>query len=69
MLDEWVANLASYVCKSGNGPRDLMRRSVGGIVVAFLESYLRGDEDDLNTIVNDPTVAPITLDPVIYVKE
>ncbi|KAL0418520.1 UNVERIFIED_CONTAM: Chlorophyllase-2, chloroplastic [Sesamum radiatum] len=26
-------------------------------------------EDDLNAIVNHPATAPITLDPVIYVKE
>ncbi|KAL0370373.1 UNVERIFIED_CONTAM: Chlorophyllase-2, chloroplastic [Sesamum angustifolium] len=69
MLDEWYANIISYICKSGTGPRDLMRKSVGGIVVAVLKSYLGGSEDDLNAIVDHPATAPITLDPVIYVKE
>lgn len=69
MLDDWIANMMSWVCKSGTGPKDLMRRSVGGIVVAFLKYYLGGGEDDLNAIVDDPAIAPITLDPVIYVKE
>ncbi|KAL0460981.1 UNVERIFIED_CONTAM: Chlorophyllase-2, chloroplastic [Sesamum latifolium] len=69
MLDEWYANMMSYMCKSGTGPRDLMRRSVGGIVVAALKSYLGSSDDDLNAIVHDPTTAPATLDPVIYVKE
>ncbi|EYU43828.1 hypothetical protein MIMGU_mgv1a009904mg [Erythranthe guttata] len=68
MLDDWIAKLASFVCKSGGGDRDLMRRGVGGIVVAFLRCYLGGD-GDLNGIVGDPSVAPITFDPVIYVKE
>ncbi|KAK6138384.1 hypothetical protein DH2020_027858 [Rehmannia glutinosa] len=68
-LDDWNARRVRSVCKSGKGSKDLMRRSVGGIVVAFLKSYLGGDEDDLNAIVDDPSIAPITLDPVIYVKE
>ncbi|PIN10979.1 Chlorophyllase [Handroanthus impetiginosus] len=69
MLDDWIANYLRFICKSGTGSRDLMRKSVGGIVVAFLRTYLGGDEKDLDAIVNDPSVAPIILDPVIYVKE
>ncbi|XP_011090376.1 chlorophyllase-1-like [Sesamum indicum] len=69
MLDDWYANMMSYVCKSGKGPKDLMRKSIGGIVVAVLKSYLGGSDDALNAIVHDPTTAPTTLDPVIYVKE
>ncbi|KAI3461088.1 hypothetical protein Pfo_017751 [Paulownia fortunei] len=70
MLDDRIANCMSYICKSGTGSKELMRKSVGGIVVAFLKSYLGGEEvEDLNAIVNDPSIAPITLDPVIYVKE
>lgn len=70
MLDEWMAKTMSLICKSGKGSRDLMRKSVGGIVVAFLKAYLGGgNEEDLNAIVKDPSLAPITLDPVIYVKE
>ncbi|PIN10978.1 Chlorophyllase [Handroanthus impetiginosus] len=70
MLDDnWIVNTSRVVCKSGTGRRDLMRKSVGGIVVAFLKTYLGGDEKDLDAIVNDPSVAPIILDPVIYVKE
>ncbi|KAK4441476.1 Chlorophyllase-1 [Sesamum alatum] len=69
MLDERYAYMMSYMVKSGKGPRDLMRKCVGGIVVAALKSYLGGSDDDLNAIVDDPTIAPITLDPVIYVKE
>ncbi|KAK6138350.1 hypothetical protein DH2020_027934 [Rehmannia glutinosa] len=64
-LDDWIVRRV----RSGKGSKDLMRKSVGGIVVAFLKSYLGGDEDDLNAIVDDPSIAPITLDPVIYVKE
>ncbi|GFP80026.1 chlorophyllase-1 [Phtheirospermum japonicum] len=72
MLNDKLDRMASIIrgmCKSGAGPRDLMRKSVGGVVIAFLESYLGGDEEDLNAVVGDPSIAPITLDPVIYVKE
>ncbi|PIN10977.1 Chlorophyllase [Handroanthus impetiginosus] len=66
MLDDWIADLLIF-SKSGKG-RDHMRKCVGGIVVAFLKTYLEGDEKDLDVIVSDPGVAPTTLDPVIYVK-
>ncbi|KAG8389026.1 hypothetical protein BUALT_Bualt02G0186600 [Buddleja alternifolia] len=69
MLNDSKADLASLVCKSGKGSKEKMRRGVGGIVVAFLEAYLGGESEDLNAIVNSPNVAPITLDPVIYIKE
>lgn len=69
MLDESKAALASLVCKSGKGSKALMRKGVGGIVVAFLKAYLGGQDDDLKAIVDAPTIAPITLDPVIFVKE
>ncbi|KAL3620411.1 hypothetical protein CASFOL_035323 [Castilleja foliolosa] len=64
-----IASIIRGISKSGKGPRDLMRKSVGGVMVAFLESYLGGNDDDLNAVVGDPSIAPITLDPVIYVKE
>ncbi|PIN10980.1 Chlorophyllase [Handroanthus impetiginosus] len=67
MLDDGIANCLSFISKSGKGSKDLMRKSVGGIVVAFLRTYLGGDQKDLDAIVNDPSVAPIILDPVIYV--
>ncbi|KAG8370917.1 hypothetical protein BUALT_Bualt13G0033200 [Buddleja alternifolia] len=68
-LDDWMTNLASHMIKSGKGSKELMRKGVGGIVVAFLKFYLGGDEKDFDAIVGDPSIAPITLDPVIYVKE
>ncbi|KAG8370918.1 hypothetical protein BUALT_Bualt13G0033300 [Buddleja alternifolia] len=68
-LDDWIANMARQMCKSGKGSKELMRKGVGGIVVAFLKFYLGGDEKDFDAIVGDPSIAPITLDPVIYVKE
>ncbi|KAM7521629.1 hypothetical protein LguiA_011531 [Lonicera macranthoides] len=67
MLDDFPAWVCSFFVKSGKGPKELMRRSVGGIVVAFLEAKLKGNPEDFNAIVDGPSVAPILLDPVISV--
>ncbi|KAI3449940.1 hypothetical protein Pfo_006605 [Paulownia fortunei] len=69
VLNDSRVGLASLVCKSGKGSKEKMRRGVGGVVVAFLKAYLGGECEDLQSIVDAPTIAPITLDPVIYVKE
>ncbi|XP_059660455.1 chlorophyllase-1-like [Cornus florida] len=60
--------LMSCMCKGGKGSKDLMRKCVGGIAVAFMKDYLEGESSDLKAIVNDPTIAPIKLDPVIFMK-
>lgn len=72
MLDGWVADLLGrLLCKSGDVDKELVRKGFGGVVVAFLKAYVgqSSDEDDLDEIVGDPSVAPLQLDPVIYVKE
>ncbi|KAL2557187.1 Chlorophyllase-1 [Forsythia ovata] len=69
MLDESKFNLASWVCKSGEGSKEDMRRGVGGIVVAFLNAYLGDESGDLKEILDKPSTAPILLDPVVFVKE
>lgn len=68
MLDDGAAKLESCACKSGSQPKYLMRKGTGGIVVAFMEAYLKSDESDLLAVVNNPKSAPITLDPVIYIS-
>ncbi|OIT27023.1 PREDICTED: chlorophyllase-2, chloroplastic-like [Nicotiana attenuata] len=69
MLDDGTAALIRWVMKSGKGSKDSMRRTVGGLFVAFLKAYLEGQADDLINIVESPNVhAPITLDPVISVE-
>ncbi|KAK4376264.1 hypothetical protein RND71_006941 [Anisodus tanguticus] len=65
VADDKIAAIASLISKSGKGSKDLMRKVVGGIVVAFLEAKLGGQVDFLNDIVKTPSLAPITLDPVI----
>ncbi|CAA0813240.1 Chlorophyllase-1 [Striga hermonthica] len=75
MLNDRVDRTAAMIrsmLKSGKGSKDLMRKSVGGIVVAFLKSYMGGGGgggEDLDAVVADPSIAPISLDPVIHVKE
>ncbi|MCD7451501.1 hypothetical protein HAX54_012284 [Datura stramonium] len=65
MLNDNMAALASLVSKSGKGSKELLRKAIGGIVVAFLEAKLGGQVDSLNDIVKTPSLAPITLDPLI----
>ncbi|GER46058.1 chlorophyllase 1 [Striga asiatica] len=66
----FLASILRSMVKSGTGSRDSMRRSVAGVMVAFLKAYLGdGEADVLDVIVGDPSIAPILLDPVIYVKE
>lgn len=70
MMDDGIVDVMGYICKSGNLDKKLVRKGFGGIVVAFLKAYL-GDncnESDLDVIVEEPSVAPLKLDPVIYVK-
>lgn len=64
-----MAKILQFTLKSGKGSKESMIKAVGGIVVAFLKAYLEGQVDDLNAIVKFPGLAPITLDPVISVKD
>ena len=60
--------ISGYTCKNGNGPRDPMRKCVGGIFVAFLKAYLDGETADFKAIVNEPDLAPVKLDPVEFIE-
>lgn len=42
----------------------MMRRTVAGIMVAFLKAKLNEEDSDLQAILKDPKLAPTTLDPV-----
>lgn len=67
MLDDDPLGLHNLVCKRGSGSKDKMRRCVAGIMVAFLNAVLgekHDDDGDLEAILQDPAVAPVTLDPV-----
>ncbi|XP_062193873.1 chlorophyllase-2-like [Phragmites australis] len=65
MLDDDAPKLVTCLCKEGNSCKDVMRRTVAGIMVAFLRAVL-GEEDggDLKVILKHPGLAPTTLDPV-----
>lgn len=68
VLDDDKLGLAGLVCKSGKGSKEKMRRGVGGVVVSFLHAYLGGECEILEGVVAAPALAPIILDPIIYVK-
>ncbi|CAN6197759.1 unnamed protein product [Urochloa humidicola] len=70
MLDDDAPKLVTCLCREGEGCKGVMRRTVAGIVVAFLRSALGGGEeedgDDLKAILRNPGLAPTTLDLVEY---
>jgi chlorophyllase len=64
MLDDDAPKFMTCMCKDGKNCKDMMRRSVAGIMVAFLKAVLSGEDGDLSVILKDPALAPTTLDPV-----
>ncbi|KAK1271136.1 hypothetical protein QJS04_geneDACA004245 [Acorus gramineus] len=64
MLDDNAeAEIMGSLCKGGES-REPMRRSVGGLVVAFLKAYLKSDKGDLRSIVHEHKhIAPAVLNP------
>ncbi|KAK1428328.1 hypothetical protein QVD17_17161 [Tagetes erecta] len=70
MVDDWLVWLSGmFVCKTGKGSYVDMRRACGGIFVAFLKAYMFNDDEDLTAIVESPnSVAPIKLDPVLWLQ-
>ncbi|KAH1106154.1 hypothetical protein J1N35_009922 [Gossypium stocksii] len=65
-LSDPVVIMANFMCVKGKGPRDLLRRCIGGIVIAFLNYYFQDNKVDFNTIVKKPDVAPVELDQVQF---
>ncbi|RLM86957.1 chlorophyllase-1-like [Panicum miliaceum] len=64
MLDDDAPKFMTCMCKDGNNCKDMMRRTVAGIMVAFLKAVLNEEDGDLRVILKDPKLAPTTLDPV-----
>lgn len=64
MLDDDAPKFMTCLCKDGNNCKDIMRRTVAGIMVAFLKTALNEEDGDLSVILKDPGLAPTTLDPV-----
>lgn len=61
-----IRGRASYcLCKNGE-KREPMRRFVGGIVVAFLNAYLKGCEGDLVVVRKGVDTLPVELDTVEF---
>ncbi|KAL6838437.1 hypothetical protein ACP4OV_031682 [Aristida adscensionis] len=64
MLDDDAPKFMTCLCKEGNNCKDRMRRTVAGIMVAFLKAVLNEEDADLKVVMKDPGMAPTTLDPV-----
>ncbi|KAF0911527.1 hypothetical protein E2562_011157 [Oryza meyeriana var. granulata] len=65
MLEDDAPAMVTCLCKDGGGCKDKMRRTVAGIMVAFLRAALHGEDGDLMAIIKDDPagLAPTTLDP------
>ncbi|KAK4587424.1 hypothetical protein RGQ29_024219 [Quercus rubra] len=64
---EGLRGKATYcLCKNGKS-RDPMRRFVGGIVVAFMNAYLLGDNKDLLAIKDGQNTVPVELKPIVCI--
>ncbi|OMO85583.1 Chlorophyllase [Corchorus olitorius] len=69
MLDDdtkGIRGRSSYcLCKNGKA-REPMRKLVGGVIVAFLKSYLNGDSNDLNSVRYGHEILPVELQTVEF---
>lgn len=69
MLDDdtkGIRGKSTYcLCKNGES-RKPMRRFVGGVIVAFLNGYVRGDPTQLNAITNAQENVPVQFDKVDF---
>ncbi|KAK1357073.1 Chlorophyllase [Heracleum sosnowskyi] len=69
MLDDGIEYwFTKLLTKHGKGSKEFMIKACGGIIVAFLNAKLKGEGEDLNIIGEQPNIAPIKLDPVLYVE-
>ncbi|CAK7328484.1 unnamed protein product [Dovyalis caffra] len=62
-----IGSAARLICKGSKWgvSRDPLRRTAGGVFVAFLEAFFKGNDTDYNKILINPNYfAPATLDPV-----
>jgi len=60
-----VAGLAaSAACVSGKGEKDLIRRTIGGLIVAYLDSSFLDKHGDYVNIITNPSLAPARVDPI-----
>ncbi|KAF2314838.1 hypothetical protein GH714_036864 [Hevea brasiliensis] len=67
-ITDIVGRLTNSLCKSGVNPKEPMRRTVGGIVVAFLKVYFEGESGDYMAIVKGTSVAPVKLAPIQFTE-
>lgn len=68
-LEGVIGGIVGCVCKNNEkGDKVCMRKTVGGLVVAFLRAHLDQQTQDLDAIVANPSLAPAKLDPAKYIQ-
>ncbi|WCJ21569.1 chlorophyllase 1 [Euphorbia peplus] len=73
MLDDGLEDIMGWVtnmkCKKGEGPKDPVRTTVAGTIVAFLNAYFGGFDTDYMLILHKSGVTPVTIDEPEFVDE
>jgi len=62
-LGHW-SSIACILCVKGDNNKDVARRTVGGLIVAYLEARFLEDPSDYVNITTNPSLAPTRLYPV-----
>lgn len=60
----FMSSIASSACVKGNGRKVVARRTIGGLIVAFLGASFLQDPSDYINIIANPSLAPTRLYPV-----
>ncbi|XP_047316715.1 chlorophyllase-1-like [Impatiens glandulifera] len=68
MLDDSSKKLSSCICKSNGGDWEPFRKCLAGILVAIMRACLDDVKEDIQVIVNNPSVSPTPID-VQYEEE
>ena len=66
MLDDDAPKLVTCLYKEGSSCKDVMRRTITGIMVAYFKAVMGEEDGDLMDILKHPGLTPTTLDPVEY---
>ncbi|KAL2902373.1 Chlorophyllase type 0 [Bienertia sinuspersici] len=61
LLLDPIAVAMSGFCKCGFGLKSTMRRTLGGIMVAFLDTYFKGEKAEYFALMDNPSLAPTSL--------
>jgi len=60
----FMSSFASFACAKGDGRKEIARRTIGGLIVAYLGASFLEDQSDYVNIITNPSLAPTRLYPI-----